>query len=198
MRRIGWLLLVSFVGVSLCACGDDAPNKPEDPFEALREGGGDGSPLFPGGLPGGGNPADALRDVMGVGNLELTDEMMASYVEVLKKLKDKDMGSPGEALLTAYDLDFQRWAAISGVIARASMTTNLPEQIEATEKALARARQTAESATDARMKAAFEAQAKGFETQLANLKRMPGPTELDRKNFAVFKRWQERIEAASR
>lgn len=199
MDRLGLALLACVLASALGGCGDEEPNKPDDALQGyFTRNPGEPPPLLPGGVPPGlGEGADPLTGT-GLGRVELTDELMADYVAVIETLKEAGTDTPGAALLAAHGLDWQRWMFIHSTIARSTVAANVPAQIENAEKALAQARAQAAQATEERAKAAFQARIQGLESQLASLRSVGAPSELDRRNFAVVRRWRERVEEAGR
>ncbi len=181
-------LICAFVCVLLvlAGCGKDEPTQEE----ALRD-------LFSGkgaGFPGAGGETDPTKVWEQMGKIELTDAMMESYVKLIEKMQSA-AGRPDAAMLKAYSLNWQQWAAIGGAVARAQvatskskMVTNLEKQIEKTQKKL-------DEAPESR-KQSYRDMLRGYRQSLASMKDLPDATDLDRKNQAVIERWMDRIRAA--
>jgi hypothetical protein len=182
---------VCLVACVFVACGGD---EKKDPLSDLMAGQGGLTPgQFP--MPGGGpTGAEAWEQL---GNIELTDEMMANYVKLLAKFRDAK-GRPEAGLLAAYQLDWRHWVAINAAIARASVATHKPQATATLKRQLELEREKL-AAAKPEMKARHEAQVKALEDALERTRAsLPDATPQDRQNQAVVQRWMERIQAVQR
>jgi hypothetical protein len=175
----------------LAACGDDKPAGPATLEDIVS-----GRSGMPGGLSGlAPGSADAWKQA---GTIELTDDLMQSYVDMLERMKELNSDSPDTALLAAYSLDRKHWGAITAAIARSALVGAKPAQQAMLEKQLEGLRKRHAEAPP-NMKDALAKQIEAYEKTLSSsVAAIPDATELDRKNQAVIERWMERIRDAGR
>lgn len=193
-------LLACLLAVACCACGDDPAKGPKGPLEDLMRGNPQvpGFPGMPTGLPGM-TPGTGPTDFLQLGKIELTDEIMASYVEVVRAFADMKGQTPSLQVLQAHSLDLQRWAAVSAAIARSHMPS-ARDSLGGLEKQLASARARLATAPEAQ-RAGLQQQVDAYERALEQARAtLPEeePDDVDRRNYEVVQRWMDRIKAAGR
>jgi hypothetical protein len=184
MRATACIFILCFT-LSLGACGGDSSDETPKNLPGLsgnplsgKQGG--ASPFGPGGI----SAADLVSVLQNAGQVELTDVMMEKYVSLLGELK-KAGASPTEAWMRARSMDWKQWIAISTVIGGSASHVAISEQLASTEKRLADVRRKLEAAGEAQ-RPAFESMARGYSKQLEALRKMPGATDLDRKNQTLL------------
>lgn len=176
--------------LGLSACGDEKKGQVQPSLRDTLAGKGDGSPFGEGGI-----RAEDLVDVLkNAGQIELTDAMMETYVDRMRELKEAG-ATATQAWMKSHGMDWRQWLAISTVIAGSKSHIAISDQLQSAEKRLADVRSKLEGAEEAN-RPTLEATVRGYEKQLEVLRKMPGATDLDRKNQALLKRWAERLEAA--
>lgn len=177
--------LAVLVAFTLCsACGDSGSSS-SNPF---------GQPGMPAGFPA---DASSIEDMMkGGGKIQLTDEMMQGYVDVLRELKD--VKTPAAAMLARYKLDLVKWGQISMVVGTSMGRAMLSDARPRMQEQLAKAREQAANATNDSQRQIAEMQVQALEKQLEGLKDIGEANDIDRKNLEVINRWKDRLEAARR
>ena len=189
MQRL-FLSIALFGCLGLAACGEEP--KPEPTKTTLRDLlGGDGSstPLAER-LPSAEQLVDLLKSTS---EIELTDAMMAKYVKLMEELKQGG-ASASEAWMKARSMDWAEWMGIGAVIASRASHEAVSQKITSVEERVAAATVKLEEAEEeSRQK--LKSVLKGYRKQLEALRKMPGASDLDRKNQAVLKGWVEKLKA---
>ena len=167
-------LLAVFVLGSLClGCGNDSGSPPGFPTDAT-----------------------SVEDMMkGSGTIELTDNMMEGYVEVLKQLKE--VKTPTAALLARYKLDLVKWGQLSMLVGTTMARTTISNERPRMENDLADAKERLAAASTDDEREMIKLQVQGLEAQLESVKGFGQANDIDRKNLEVINRWKDRIEAAT-
>lgn len=177
------LLAALLLGSVCTACGDDR-GAPSDPF---------GRPGMPSGFP---TDATSVENMMkGSGTIELTDDMMQGYVEVLKQLRE--VKTPTAAMLARYKLDLVKWGQLSMLVATTMARTTISNERPRMEKDLADAQDRLAAAGTDEEREMIKLQIQGLEAQLESVQEFGQANDIDRKNLEVINRWKDRIEAAN-